>query len=227
MVEMTTVTKPKIDYQMYLQIYNADIDWGPHLKLLKQRKLNSAGSNWDEVLNQVACTVLMPVYDKSVISDPPEKLLFTCPKFSQFDSRNWHEELEKVAAKDEKIQEVRKQALTFGVIYPIHYNPRARQAFSWLVDKALSSNTTEGTDEKVIKEKMEKLVLAYGGAVICNIFNKPEYGRKINTLLNWRTGYFFERLIHEVYKSDEILKIKAHDIEEIKRSNPNLIKKVN
>lgn len=224
---MSVDTKPQIDYPLYLQIYNADIDWDPHLQVLKKRRLNGTQERIDEVVNQVACAILLPSYDKSVISDPPEKLLFTCPKFSQFDSRNWNEELEKIVIKDQKIQQVRKQALSFGVIYPIHYNPRARQALNWLMYEATRSPTTEGVEERVLQEKMEKLVFSYGGAVICNVFNRPEYSKKIHNLLNWRTAYFFERLIHEVYRPEEILKIKEHDIEEVRRSNPKLIKKVN
>lgn len=232
MMAMSVQEKPQITkdtYTKYLKIYNADIDWEPQLTLLSKRLTGGAARASNDVINQmkkqVACTILLPTYDKSAISDPPEKLLFTCSKFSQFEGRDWHADLERIVAQDADNLLTREQAIDFGLIYPIQYSPRARQAFNWLMDSAEASGTTHDIDPNVIRQKMENLVLFYGGAVICNIYNKPEYAKKIGNILNWRTGYFFERLIYEVYKPEEILKIKQHDIAEIQRSHPQLIKK--
>ncbi len=220
----------KEDLVRYLNIYNSQHDWGPELDLLKKRIRKSHGQTEQAnklILNQIACTVLLPLYDKSVITNPPEKLLFTCSKYSQFDSRDWYTDLRATLEKDKKIEQVREQALSFGVIYPIVYDPKSRQALMWLTDRMRKDDAYTQESDESSSRKLENLVYSYGGAVICNVFTKPEYQKKLNGILNWRTGYFFERLIHEVYKPDEILKIKKYEIADIKKSNPKMIKKAN
>lgn len=221
---MEQLTGPEII--KYLTIFNADIDWQPHLQeLTKQisRRYSDEHKAREARRKQAACTILLPLFDKSALSDPPENLLFKCHTYHQFGSRDWEYELEKVAKKDRIIKANREEALAMGVIYPIEYNPNTRQAYRWLVEASQSSGDWNEDDTS---KKLKNLVYAYGGAVICNVFIKPEYKPKLYKLLNWRSGYFFEHLIYEVYTPTEILKIKQQELLKIKNSDPKLIKMV-
>jgi hypothetical protein len=100
----------------------------------------------------------------------------------------------------------------------VEYVPMTRQALNWLMERVEDSPAKEAT-----KTKMQNLVFAYGGATICNIFLKPEYQTKINKIPNWRTGYFFERLIYEVYKPEQMLRIKEHELNKV---DSKLVKKI-
>lgn len=207
----------------YLEIYtapNPPVDWKTHLDNLTERVRDR-----DRRRQQVAFAILLPAYDKSVVRNgmDPAKLLFGAPKFDQFDGRDWWDDLIKVKQQDDGHIETRQQALNHGFVYPLEYNPRWRQAFRWLIERVEKHNDNDLNLEDS-KHKFENLVFCYGGAIICNIFNKPELSKRIESLPNWRTAYFFERLIHKVYKPEEIIQIKKNDIEEIKRSDPKLIK---
>jgi hypothetical protein len=219
---MNTLTSQ--DLITYLKIYNSDIDWEPYIiELSKQvaRRFRNEEQAKEARWKQVACTILLPYYDKSTMTDPPENLLFKCHTYHQFNSRDWIVELEKIFKKDQQIAKIRNEALNLGFVYPIEYNPNTRQAFKWLTDS--SKQNGEWVDGYT-KHKMENLIHNYGGAVICSVFLKPELKTKIYKLHSWRSGYFFERLIHEVYKPEEILKIKNQEILKIKNSDPKLIK---
>jgi hypothetical protein len=45
----------------------------------------------------------------------------------------------------------------------------------------------------------------------------------IKNMFNWRSGYFFEREIHKIYTTDQILKIKNL---ELQKANQNYVKKI-
>ena len=45
----------------------------------------------------------------------------------------------------------------------------------------------------------------------------------VNKVFNWRSGYFFEKEIHKVYKIDEILKIKSTELQKL---NQKYVKKI-
>lgn len=211
----------------YLTLFNADIDWQPHLmELAKQASKRNNGDlekAKDARRKQVACAIMLPYFDQTTISDPPENLLFKCYTYHQYHSRDWLYELEKIVKLDQTIKANRDQALDLGVIYPIEYNPNTRQAYRWLVE---ASQSRGDWNEDETAKKLKNLVYAYGGAVICNVFIKPEYKTKLYKILNWRSGYFFEHLIYEVYSPVEILKIKNQELLKVKNSDPNLIKKV-
>lgn len=216
------------DLVKYLRIYNKEIDWAPHLQILKKRVLGSS-TTWTEELKaelfkRISFTILYPLYDKYAVTDPPEKLLFICHKYHQIDTREWYKDLLNIYNKDKSYVGTRNQALSFGFVYPLQYNPRSRQALNWLMDRAESDSDFQEENRQEIQRKMENLVYTYGGAVICNVFEKQEYSKRIAALPNWRTGYFFEKLIYDIYTPEQILKIKLHDLDEIKRSNPKLIK---
>lgn len=208
----------------YLNLYNADIDWSVPLAKVANKFSNEGREGLEK---RAAATILMPVMDRSIQKRdfPPEGLLFGCAKFDTYDEMDWRKNLKKVISQDRATLELRIQALDLGIISPVEYNARSRQAYNWLTSAAEASETTRDCDKAQIRQKMETLVFIYGGAVICNVFDKPEYGKWIKQLMNWRTGYFFERLIHRIYTPEQILKIKRHDIEEIKRTNPELIKR--
>jgi hypothetical protein len=208
----------------YLTIFNADIDWQPHLQELSRqisKRFPDENQAKEARRKQAACTIMLPYFDKTSLSDPPENLLFKCHTYHQFGSRDWTYELDRIVKKDHIIKANRDEALALGVIYPIEYNPNTRQAYRWLVEASQSSGDWAGDETG---KKLKNLVYAYGGAVICNVFLKPEYKPKLQKLLNWRSGYFFEHLIYEVYKPMEILKVKNQELLKVKNSDPNLIK---
>jgi hypothetical protein len=222
------IVLPREQAVKYLQVYNADIDWNPHLNTLYSRLTKKLGEEAAKIAirKQIACTILLPTIDSSVHTDPPENLLFWCSSYHQYDSRDWIKELFEVWKKDEKIEEIRGKCLEVGIVYPLEYNPNTRQAFNWLTDCANRSGCISDENKEHIYKKLQNLVFAYGGVVICSVFGKPEYSKKIDKIPNWRSAYFFEKLIHEVYKSDEILKIKQHEINKIKSVNSRLVKKI-
>lgn len=217
--------KPE-EFIKYLAIFNADTNWEPHLiELAKQtaKRHKDPSVARETRRKQVACTIMLPYFDSTCISDPPENLLFKCHTYHQFNSRDWMYELEKFVNKDVIIKANRDEALSLGVVYPIEYNPNTRQAFRWLSE---ASQARGDWNENDTAKKLKNLVHAYGGAVICNVFMKPEYKTKLQKILNWRSGYFFEHLIYEVYSPKEIIKIKNQELLKIKNSDPNLIKMV-
>jgi len=74
---------------------------------------------------------------------------------------------------------------------------------------------------KELEIKFFNLVKAYGGAIICNMFVKHK--SNVNKVFNWRSGYFFEKEIHKVYKIDEIIKIKSTELQKL---NQKYVKKI-
>lgn len=226
--EEQRIVIPREQAVKYLQVYNADIDWNSHLTTLHQRlnKKHDEDTAKSLMRKQIACTILLPYYDHSSITDPPENLLYWCSTYRQFETRDWTSELMDVWTKDEKIEEVRNECLELGIIYPIEYNPNTRQALSWLKDSAELSGDINDLNRDAVIKRLQNLVFAYGGVVVCSIYQKPELKNKISNILNWRSGYFFERLIHETYKPNEIIKIKQLEINKLRTANSKLVKKV-
>lgn len=206
----------KKDLIKYLGIYiSLDVDW--------ERQINNLYSklkDLDRLKKQIACTILLPTHDKSVLTDPPQNLLFWCGKYDRFAERDWVEDLYKVIDFDTKIAANRKQYLDIGFVHPIEYAPITRQAFNWLYDRAEQSGVVTDANKQDISNRFMNLTTVYGGAVICNIFMKDELKNRINKLLNWRTGYFVEHLINQTYKPEQILTIKQH---ELKKTNSKLV----
>jgi hypothetical protein len=212
----------------YLKIYNADIDWEPFIREVHGRLTNqmSADEARAEIKKRLACTILLPHYEKNTIQDPPQNLLYYCHKWSQYSSRDWVTDLFSVMEKDQVNEKIRNKCLDLGVIFPLQYNPNTRQAFNWLYDEAEASGDLTPETKAAVVKKLQNLVYAYGGVVVCSVFSKPELKPKIKSFLNWRSGYFFERLIHEVYKEDELIKIKTHEINKIRNIDSKLVKKI-
>ncbi len=223
-VEMTTAQLEQgIKADKYLWIYAADIDWAPVVDELKQRY------STEEWMHRFAFTCLLPTYDKYSLRNVTDfsSFPFYCHKWAQYDARDWLAEMRKVKASDIEIVKIRNKCLDLGVISPIHYNPTTRQAFNWLYELADKSGDLDETNRADVKKKLENLVHAYGGQIITNVFNKPEYGIKIRDFPNWRSGYFFERLIHEVYpKSEDLITIKSHELSRLINAKSNLVRTI-
>lgn len=228
---MSTVTEERKDFVLtkdkacrYLTLYTGEANWEKHLATLYSRltKNNSPENAQKALRKAVAFAVLMPTYDRTKLTTPPENLFFAGSSYNQFNDRDWAEELGAVIERDEEIKEWRGKALSLGFVDPIEYSPVTRQAFNWLFGKAEDSGVVNNDNKKQIAKMFEKLVIAYGGNVICYIFMKEEW--KINKkILNWRTNYFFERLIFDVYTPEQVLKIKK---QELMKTNSKLVKSI-
>lgn len=204
----------------YLRLYNAEIEWGPHLDELKSRLQNQP----DEFKKRVACTIMLPYYESNTIQDPPQNLLFFCHKWNQYPTRDWVAEYEAVKAKDAKITECRTKCYELGYVVKYEFNPNTRQACNWLIEQAEKSGDLNEDNKEFTIKKLKNLVNVYGGVVICSVFLKPELEYKLKKIANWRTGYFFERLIYETYKPDELIKIKTQELNQIRNVNPDLLR---
>jgi len=205
-----------------LTLYVGEADWWQHVAKLHQRLVRKHGQEKARSLvrQAVAFTILLPAFDRSTRIDPehPENLLFWGLSYHQFDQRDWFEELKSVIRRDQQITQWRREALKLGVIDAIEYQPYCRQAYKWLCLEAEESDVVLTPE---LKLKFRQLVMAYGGAVVSYIFEK--HHSAVKKIVNWRSGYFFERLIFNTYSVDEVLKIKSN---EIKKTNPKWIKEV-
>jgi hypothetical protein len=135
--------------------------------------------------------------------------------------RDWYQLFKQRVEEDAKIERVRKKVQSMGIIYPLDYSPITRQALHWLIDKAKDTGQLNEENKKVIIARFEKLVYAYGGTVVCGVFSKTNNIEK--KVLNWKTSYFFERLIFTIYSPEQIVKIKAG---ELKKTHPKLVKQI-
>lgn len=212
--ERENVTPEKLE--TYLNIYVARADWKPYLDKLWTKVKHSK----EEYCKAVACAILFPYHNRSfhVDSEHPEGFLLGIFRFDQYNERDWAEEFREVIDRDAKIQEMRKKFLHLGVIDPIEFAPYPRQAFNWLRLKA-EETKVEINDE--LSNDFKRLVHIYGGAVVCNLFSR--HTEVIQRVLNWRSGYFFERSIYEVHSPDEIYKIKKAELD---HANEKLIRKL-
>ena len=207
----------------YLKLYVANIDWQPHITSLWSnavKKYSNESVAKEHVKKAISCATILPLVEKTTIPDPPSNLLFWCTGWKQFNEQEWFEILLDIFKEDLLISEKRNKIIQTGIIDPIDVSPMTRQAFNWLYEKCLDEELTEDA-RKSVKEKMSNIVRAYGGAVICHIFTK--YKKNVDDVMNWRSGYFFEKQIHKVYTVDQIIKIKTA---ELNKTNNKYIKKV-
>lgn len=218
---------PKEVTEKYLNLYVGESPtWedaiGRLYSLTKARNKNLPEEELAEKLRQgVSFSILFPAFDRSVKidKDNPENYLFWSQNYSQMDSKDWFAELKKVFKKDLAIAEYRRHVLKLGVIDAVEYHPLSRQAYRWLCESAEESDV-ELTPE--LKKKYRQFVMAYGGAIITYIFekNKRDVNKKV---INWRSAYFFERLIYEIYTPEQVIRIKQNDIN---NTNPQWVKTV-
>lgn len=206
----------------YLRIYVADIDWKPHIGKMwsmTSSKMQDAEKAKQHIKKVIAGTTLVPYYDKTIVPDPPQNLLFWFPTWNQFNEKDWLELYKKMIRSDIEIRKNRKKLLSYGVVDAIDYVPLTRQAFNWLYSKAEENNIITEENKKEVVKKLQNLVKIYGGATICNIFTKHE--ANISKVSNWRTGYFIEKEIYKVYSMEQIIKIKKTEMSKI---DPKYIK---
>lgn len=212
------------DFKDYLDIYVGKADWDTHFKTLWTRGVKGDREKFTQA---VCCAILLPSVDRSTHIDPqiPENLLLKVPYFQQLGQRNWRELFENVLEQDEQIKKWRMESLGLGVIEPIEFAPNTRQAFNWLFIRAEETGAVTPETKADIKQRFTNLVLAYGGAVICNIFTRHE--KELKKVVNWRTGYFFERVIFEVsggvYSPEQVMKIKKKELDE---TNERLVRRL-
>lgn len=164
----------------------------------------------------VSYSVLYETYTKSRLPENPVNILFYCQKYDTLNDRDWWAILSKIIEEDNKIEKVRNFCLNLGVVYPIQYSPSTRQALNWLCDKAQSSGDTS----PAFRKQAETLVYAYGGKVICGTFERDKEAFRIKKIPNWKSAYFFERIIFQTYDAEKIVKIKK---QELQQTSPKLI----
>lgn len=146
-------------------------------------------------------------------------ILFWCPTWNQYREKDWFSLLKDVVKKDIEIQNNHKQLLNLGVIDPIDYSPITRQAYNWLFSRAETDGVVNDKTKDTISKKMQNLIRLYGGAVISNLFTN--HTNNVDKVFNWRSGYFFEKEIYNVYTFEQIKKIKSKEIEKL---NPKYVK---
>lgn len=209
-------TLPTNVADLYLKIYVSDIDWKPYIAQLwtnsknKMKEEDLARAHTKKV---ISCTTLIPSYNKGIIPDPPQNLLFWTQTWSQFSERDWLDLYKKNIESDIKIKENRKKILSYGIVDAIDYFPLTRQAFNWLYMKAQDSGDLNDENKQDVIKKFQNLVKIYGGAAICNVFSKHE--ANVSKVLNWRSGYFIEKEIHKIYSLDQLAKIKQTEMSKI------------
>lgn len=208
----------------YLSIYVGDSDWPKHISILWGKLVKKYGAEDAKIRMRkiLACTILLPATDRTKVPDNPENLLYWVQSYHQFNDRDWEHDLGSVFIRDGEISSWRNQALSLGVIYPLQYSPITRQAYNWLYNMGIEecSNIDQPPDKLEVHAR--NMVLAYGGVVISNIFEK--YGSNIKRkVLTWRNLYFFERLIFDTYSIGQVMKIKKQELEQ---TNASLVKKI-
>jgi len=208
----------------YLRIYVADIEWSPHINKLWK---NFSNKNKTEeeckalVKRAISCAILLPATENTQIPNPAHSLLFWCTGWAQFYEKDWFDLFKKVVVNDIQIRKNRISLINLGIIDPVDHSPVTRQAFNWLYDEAVNSECVTKDNKTAVTNKLKNIVSIYGGAVVSSMFMSHQ--NNIEKVLNWRSGYFFEKQIHKVYTMEKLTKIKTA---EFAKTNSSYIKKV-
>jgi hypothetical protein len=208
----------------YLKIYVADIEWSSHIKKLWKNFLNKNKTEEEcksLVKRAISCTILLPATENTQIPNPPHSLLFWCTGWVQFHEKDWFDSFKKVVVNDIQIRKKRMNLINIGIIDPIDHSPVTRQAFNWMYDEAINNDCVKEENKTAITNKLKNIVSIYGGAVVSSMFMNHQ--GNIKNVLNWRSGYFFEKQIHKVYTIEKLIKIKNS---EFAKTNPSYIKQV-
>lgn len=215
-------TMPMDVAEKYLNIYIGEADWKTHISKLWnnfENKNKNADISREDIKRAISCTALLPTLEKTNIPDPVHLILFWCPTWNQYKEKDWFSLFKDIVKKDIEIQKNHRQLLTLGVIDPIDYSPITRQAYNWLYSHAENSGAVGEKNKDIVSKKMQNLIRLYGGAVISNVFTN--HTSSVDKVFNWRSGYFFEREIYNIYTFDQIKKIKSKEIEKL---NPKFVK---
>lgn len=213
------------DVKKYLTIYLGEADWDNAIKRvyiqISKKYRNDASKKMQEVLS---CAILLPLYDSIKIPHDPTKVLFWAQSESNLLQHDWYDCLQSEMEKDRAILKNRQVVSTLGVITPIDYSPITRQAFNWLYARGCEMGHIKDDNKKVVEQKYKNLVSIYGGQVICNLFERDSRNNPIlKDVINWRSGYFIERLIFKTYPVESVIKIKK---QELAKTNKDLIKQL-
>lgn len=224
---MQTVKSEELDAETaahYLTLYVGEADWRYHLGQLWNR-LSKKQYTEDErrqlMRKIIACATLLPVYDHTKIPELPENLIYWVSSYNQFNEKDWYSLYREMLKRDAQIKQWRDECLSLGIVYPLEFSPVTRQAFNWLFGKAEESGAVNDDNKADMIRKYQNLVLAYGGNTICSLFIREDH--RVKKIRNWRSAYFFERAIHEVYTVDQLIKIKKA---ELAKTNAKLVKKI-
>lgn len=206
----------------YLGIYVGDADWEKFLGTLYTKVKSKRPADPAELMRKIiSCAILLPAVERGTNVEPPESLLLKCQHYHQFEEKDWVSIFKDVVKRDIEVERWRDECLSLGIVDRLTYSPITRQALNWLMDRAEKSGCVNDASRERIKKRLQNLVFAYGGTVICNMFMNHE--KEVNKVVNWRSGYFFERLIFNVYDVDQVVKIKRKELE---KTNPSLVKKI-
>lgn len=208
--------------EKYLALYLGDAEWKEKISQLwsvQNKKLGDQEKAKDFVKKSIACACLSPVVNKSAIPDENHVLLFWVSGWPQFNERDWFSLFQEVVKKDIEIENSRKKIIQMGIFDQIDMSPLTRQAYNWLYEKLDKEKFSSKEKKAEAIEKIKNLVRIYGGAIICYMFTN--HSSSVDKVLNWKSGYFFEREIHRAYNIDQIIKIKSA---EISKTNKNYIK---
>lgn len=208
--------------EKYLSIYVGEEDWKKHINKLwsnLENKNKNPELSKEQIKNIISCATLLPTIEKMNIPDPPYLLLFWCTGWAQLHERDWFSLFQDVVKKDILIQSNRKRLLHLGIVDPIDYSPLTRQGYNWLFSEAESFGSVTNENKKDIENKLQNIVRIYGGAVVSNIFMK--YKNNISKIHSWKSGYFFEREVYNIYSFDQIMKIKSLELQKL---NPKYVK---
>jgi hypothetical protein len=209
----------------YLKLYLGPADWERHLGALWTR-LSRSGRSQSEarlaVRQAFAVALLLRVHDPSRPFDRerPWDLLHRAYSWDQAKERDWWADFQEVVAHDRKIEHWRDAVCRLGYIDPIDCAPYTRQAFNWLWERAEREGSITPETKEEISRRHENMVKAYGGAALSNLF--LEHEDALRKVLNYRTGYFVERVLLDVYDVEQIVKIKTV---ELGKTNPQLVKR--
>ena len=208
--------------EKYLNLYIGEADWKTHISKLwmnLENKNKNSDISKEDIKRAISCTMLLPTMEKTNIPDPVHLILFWCPTWNQYKERDWFSLFLEIVKKDLYIQTNQKELLSIGIIDPIDYSPLTRQSFNWLYTQAEQNGDLNEKNKDLVIKKMQNLVRIYGGAVISNVFQNHK--SVVEKVFNWRSGYFFEREIYNVYTFEQIKKIKKTEIEKL---NPKYVK---
>lgn len=201
----------------YLNIYVAERDWLPDI----ERVFTRTRGNTQQCQERVSAAILMPLVSKVQIPDPPENLLYMCHKYHQFEGHDWYDMWVKTALKDRKIASFRTKCENVGIIENVDFVPTTRQAYRWLIEESVNAGDLTDQNKTRVEAALLRLVWAYGGVPIVETFNKNSFAIK-KEMVNWRTGYFFEKIMHKTFREDQLLIMKKEEL----RSNPTRVKTV-
>lgn len=219
---------PKEVAEKYLSVYLEEADWAAHINtlysILRKRYANDTAVLKTQMKQAISCALLLPVVDRTTYVDRnnPQNLLFKCVSYHQFNERDWFSMFKEEVKQDLKVTDWRNKCLSVGIIDPIDIAPYTRQAYNWLFSAADRSKDITDENKKDISDRMRNLVWAYGGLNICNMFSRYQDSLD-KKVVNWRTGYFFEKDFFNHYTIDQVLKIKKAELE---KTNKKLVKKI-